>query len=176
MTDDHLEGREDRSALIALLKIFFLVVLSNVLLYLAIVYFAVVLFHRTVPSFLAFIQFLAFILPIALILRLGLREAPAAVPVDNIFLKKMGATPTLVVISSLAAFFATFTPLGAQIFPKPEATPTLVAKVGVACRVDRDNTPSRGAYFLTLIYSDDTDYIRSVRSQLSALKDGNKTS
>jgi hypothetical protein len=168
------ESPQDALPLATLLKIFFLVVLSNIALYLLIVYFAIVNFHRSVPLFLSFIQFLAFILPIALILRIGLKEAPAAGPVENTFLKKIGATPTLVVLSSFAAFFATFTPLGTQMFPQPDGATSLVAKVGVACRVESDLSASKGAYFLTLIWSDDTDYITKVRRELSLMQAGSK--
>ncbi len=174
MSNSDLETPRDLSTLVGLLKIFFLIVLLNITLYLAIVYFAIVNFHRTVPVFLAFIQFLAFILPIVLILRVGLKEAPAVGPIDNPYLKKIGATPSLVILSCFAAFLATFTPMSAQIFPKPDSFPTsMVAKVGVACRISSDLNASKGAYFLTVIWSDDTEYIKAVRSNLRALQIAN---
>lgn len=172
MSDNTLESSGDRLALVALLKIFFLILLSNLALYLFIVYFAVVNFHRGVPPFLAFIQFLALLLPIALILRMGLKESPAVGQVDNEYLKKIGATPTLVVLSSLTAFFATFTPLAAQIFPKPEPFATsMTAKVGVACRIASDLSAAKGAYFLTVMWSDNSEYIQAARKELRSLQE-----
>jgi hypothetical protein len=171
MTNSDQQSSHDVTTVTGLLKIFFLIVLVNIVLYISVVYFTVVLFHRTVPVFLAFVQFLAFILPIVFILRIGLKEAPEAGGVENPFLKQIGATPSLVILSCFAALLATFTPISAQIFPKPDPFPkSMIAKVGLACRISSDLTPSKAAYLLTVIWADDTDYIGAVRDNLRSLQ------
>lgn len=116
--------------------------------------------------FLPFLLLLSISIWIGIILIHVLGEKVHVDKVSNSLVGQIGVTPAMVIVAALASLLLAMTPIAEQIFPTRSHLKFLFAKVGITCNTAATHDVPQAKELITLIDSQDAEYISEVREKL----------
>lgn len=116
-------------------------------------------------AFPALILFLSFALSIGIILINGLGERINTKNIQNPIIKKLGVTPIMVIVAVLIAMFTSFAPVSSKMFATAELE-LMLTGIDFTCAASNQIHPTQATELLTVISSDQPDYIDEITTIL----------
>ena len=172
-TDQPARLTDFAGALKAILLLAF-VVLFNIALYVGIYRLSEIGWRDPNSIFPALVLFLSLALSIGIIVILGMGEkiiGKASSDPKDPWIKKIGATPVMIIVAVIVSLAAGFSPLAKLVMPPEGAFSQkfMLADLALTCASSAANDPAQATVLLVVISApDDIQYITDVRKILNS--------